>query len=185
MIVYSLALSVYAGELNRDVRILKSDMKKIVFEYVPPAPRFSSIRVDGEKYTTINMQQCGKTFETGKPVLPVRTLTVGIPARGSATAKIIDFRFHEIGKYQILPAPKVKTEEKSVSERETFKDQKIYSNDSFYPKVHFKIGQPSRFRHQRVVNIDLYPVQFNPVSESLLICKKIIIEIVRRIICFS
>ncbi|NOY58624.1 MAG: type IX secretion system sortase PorU [Calditrichaeota bacterium] len=152
-------------------------MKKIIFEYVPRAPQFSSIRGDGEKYTIINMQQCGKTFETGKPILPVRTLTVGIPAHGSATVKMIDLQFQEIGKFQILPAPKIKTEETSVSEHKIFKDQKIYSNDSFYPKVHFKIGQPSWFRHQRVVNVDLYPVQFNPVTESLLICKKMIIEI--------
>jgi hypothetical protein len=43
----------------------------------------------------------------------------------------------------------------------------IYNNDDLYPNQIFQLSEPVYFRDMRLVKLDLYPVQYNPLRQEL------------------
>lgn len=161
-----------------DVRVMSSDDRKLVFEYLSESPFFTPFSMEGKSYVGVQLKNCGNLSEEGKPVLPVRTLLVGVPPYARVIAKTVDVQYAELEGYHVIPAPKIKTDGKgSVIETSYRKDTETYSRDSFFPSGPVEVGDASWLRHQRVVSVSLFPVQWNPVSGRLRICKKMVVEI--------
>ena len=171
-------VTVHADKSARDIRILRSDENKLIFEYLPASPSFTTVSIDGQTYVSLQLNNCGHLYEEGKPILPVRTLLVGMPNHGRVTARMADFQWIELEGYQLLPAPKVNTDEQgNVMEKRYLKNPEIYLHDSFFPDISVEVSEPSWLRHQKVVDVHLFPVQYNPVSGRLRVCKKMRVEI--------
>jgi hypothetical protein len=171
-------LPVHADDAAKDFRIISCDEKKLILEYVPEFPSFTNFSIEGKTYVSVQLNKCGNLNEEGKPMLPIRTLLVGVPPYANVTARAVDIQYTELEGYQPVPVPRVKADRKgNVVEKSYRKDTETYSRDSFFPSLSVEVSAVSWLRHQKVVNVYLFPVQYNPVSGRLRICKKMVVEI--------
>ena len=56
-------------------------------------------------------------------------------------------------------------------------DDLTYSKDSFYPSKFARIGFTGKMRDQEVVQVVLFPLQFNPVRQELRLYSRILLRI--------
>ena len=85
--------AVHEAKRMSDVRILSSNERKLVFEYLPEFPSFETVDINNQTYTSLQVHNCGIIYEEGKPILPSRTLLVGAPNHGYVTTIISDFQY--------------------------------------------------------------------------------------------
>jgi hypothetical protein len=167
----------YANYTANDIRVLYSDEKKLVIEYLPEFPSITTVNLNNQSFASLQVYNCGNLFKEGTPILPSRTLIVGVPNPSVVTAKIIDYQYSDLEGYQVIPAPKFKDKNDGTVEKSYIKDPEIYSRDRFFPDSLFDITEASWLRHQRVVDVNLFPIQYNPVSGRLRVCKKMVVEL--------
>lgn len=118
----------------------------------------------------------GHSFKIGKPQVPMKGALLGIPSDAEITLSILDSESTILSDYNLYPVPAQEAKEsgkiKYVAEIFT-KDEIAYSSDAFYPDNLAELGFTGYKRDQKVVQIKLYPIQFNPVTKELKFYKKI------------
>jgi len=118
-------------------------------------------------YDVVNIAECFSTTKTGEPQLPVKSLTLVIPANMEVKAvKILQAERQEIeGKFSVYPSQEFHTIEDSAKFFEPLAE--IYNSDKPYPeKLIQLIGNGNLFGY-RVVKLLLYPIQYIPSSRKL------------------
>ncbi len=118
----------------------------------------------------------GHSSEIGKPQVPMKGVLLGVPTDSSIEISILDSESTILPDYNLYPVPTQETKEsgdiKYVEEIFT-KDEIAYTSDAFYPDNLTELGFTGYMREQKVVQIKLYPIQFNPVTNELKFYKKI------------
>jgi uncharacterized repeat protein (TIGR01451 family) len=169
-----------AKKILAGIRLLSSDLSGVVLELdVPEYELVSEIHEAGHSQQIL-LDGASKTTEVGKPELPVYRALIGLPAGAQVNLQIVtDISENLSGQYNISPVPRAdfiqfdaKTGE-YVYERDT----DSYSMDTLYPSVPVQIVEDAWLRDQRVVSIELYPFQYNPLRSSIHWHRQLIVQV--------
>lgn len=151
-------------------KILESNDEKIIVEInFENTYRIIDTLIDGTKVQVIR----GPEFSlrnVGEPWLPVYNFSIGVPhsAEPNLTSIVVDKVSYE-DKF-IIPFP---DEDPEFAEYKlTSADKEIYSSNKFFPQNTSEIVSDFIFRYARILNIQISPFQFNPVSRQLILNKK-------------
>jgi uncharacterized membrane protein len=174
------SLSTEAVNIPAGIRLLHSDSSGVVMELNVPIYELVNEYHNEESVQKIILEDAGKTAEIGKPELPVYSALIGLPADAQITLQIVSAVSETpSGQYKIIPVPRaefLQPEAKSgdyIYER----DVTAYSEDSYYPSAPVKIADDAWLRDQRVVRIEFYPFQYNPMRGSLLWHRQLTIQV--------
>lgn len=122
----------------------------------------------------------GHSSEIGKPQVPMKGVLLGVPTDSSIEISILDTESTTFPDYNLYPVPAQEAKEsgdiKYVAEIFT-KDEAAYTSNDFYPDNLAELGFTGYMRDQKVVQIKIYPIQFNPVTQELKFYKKIRIRL--------
>ena len=164
--------------------IQQSDENGVIVEFIIPKPICTSKE---KEFHIITIPGCCNNCEAGKPQLPFNGYLLGIPPGTKPELEILDFDFSILPNYNICPAPKVVIKHDLNDGREFltdedvtyefFLDKSIYSNNHFYPDQIAKTGDTGFIRDQCIGNFQIFPVQFNPVSNEIRWYKRIKLKI--------
>jgi hypothetical protein len=125
-----------------------------------------------------------KTFNQGKPDLPVFSKLIEIPLNKKALIKIIGFEEQIINlkdynlKKEIYPAqPSIA---KSVDPKDApfYKRKDIYSKNEFFKNELISFEDKGYLRNKHLGYIEISPFEYNPVSNTVKVINNIQIEIV-------
>ena len=125
-----------------------------------------------------------KTFNQGKPDLPVFSKLIEIPLNKKAIIKIISYEEQIINlkdynlKKEIYPAqPSIA---KSVDPKDApfYKRKDIYSKNEFFKNVLISFEDKGYLRNKHLGYLEISPFEYNPVSNTLKVINNIKIEIV-------
>jgi hypothetical protein len=169
-------------------RLLESSTERIVFNVQIPDYAIAQQMVDGKPYDAISIPDWGLTSEAGAPQLPIRRVLLGIPLDAEVQLRVVEAVTRTGGPYDVLPAPETifltdasLDEEPSATppefERRFAEAPEFYGANAFYPETIARLGEVGFIRHQRVAAIELYPVQYNPVSGEVRFHPEIQIEL--------
>ncbi len=170
---------------NREITTV-SNKNSLFINYKIKNIKFSDFIIDGKKYVLPTVQGTEISQRQGFPMLPVKTLIIGIPQEGTPSVKIIKQSYYDTVSANILPYQKnyktvLSAGNKSSSNFEMKKiEKKIYSADSFYPENAVSLNGSQSIgwlRRQRIMSINLNPILFNPVENQIRVFKEIEIEI--------
>ncbi len=100
--------------------------------------------------------------KAGAPNMPRKTFIIGVPHGANANATAQTLRFEEIRDIDIAPIVTYKGETSFF-----VRDEKIFSQDRFYPQELTTVDATSQFRDQTIVRIEISPFQYNPVTRVL------------------
>ncbi|MGB7055946.1 MAG: C25 family peptidase propeptide domain-containing protein, partial [bacterium] len=110
------------------------------------------------------------TMSAGKPEIPFVRLLIAIPDSASLETKLYNSDHTEYDNYLIYPIPRVVFEDSGgcVCFKEIYTyDTTFFDKDTLYPGVLYELGTDGYWREQRVLEVFLYPIQFNPQQNRM------------------
>lgn len=126
--------------------------------------------VAGNTYHKIGIGGCGLDTKVGKPQLPLIRQMVAIPECTNVTATLSNYTYTILNDYYIFPAPELVEVQQNgyTSLVEQFAiDNQAYSQNSWYPSESIYINSISYLREQKVAEVYIAPIQFNPVTHQI------------------
>ena len=170
-------------QVGQGLNLIKSDEESIVFELSTLAFQVNEKNIDGTVYHTFSIEGYGETSEEGRPQLPVKGVMLGVPPGAKFEVHVLETdSLAAAGGYNVYPVPKVVIREdpygldslqepyglSSKSIEYVFaKDEEVYSTDAFYPTDLVRVTSSGYLRDQRFVQLQLHPLQYNPVTQQL------------------
>jgi hypothetical protein len=123
---------------------------------------------------------CVTNIVEGAPLLPVKAVNVGLPLQGPVSFSVLVDEFSDREGIRLAPGPRLvrDPEDRSSLYEEIFlPDQELYGRDALFPEKICRSDGAAFLRHQRVLPLEVSPVQWNPVSGTLRLHHRIVIEI--------
>ena len=163
------------------VRTVYADSGSLIVEFKLPEPRFSDENSGGQTYSQISFNSAQHTLEIGYPRLPTYSQLIGIPVRTLPHATIINSRSEIRPTKKILPVQPdlILGSESSLVPRtvrnETNTD--FYHQNRFYPTHVVEVVPVGFIRDQRVAQLEIHPIQYNPRLSKLKIYRELQIRI--------
>lgn len=110
------------------------------------------------------------TIRAGKPQIPYIRLLIAVPDSCGFNVSIDPEIEGHFGDYLLYPIPRIIYEDSGgcicASEVYTY-DTAFYQRDTLYPDKFYEVKTAGHWRDQRVLEIVLYPVQFNPQTKEM------------------
>lgn len=127
------------------------------------------------KFDTLRVAGLGQTLQVsprfksglsleqaGAPNLPKQVFILGVPRNAAVTVVAQPLNVEEFRDIALAPVATYK--DSSITYP---RDEKIYSQDRFYPQELAVVDAPSQFRDQIIVRVEISPLQYNPVTRVL------------------
>ncbi len=170
------------------VRVLRSTRESIVLEVDLDGYTLTKQAVGGEEYDVVSIPDWGWTDQAGAPQLPTRRVLLGIPPDAEVQLKVVDAVVQDDGPFHILPAPAIIVQGDPLEqpgpwitapqlEKRFTESPVVYGRDAFSPEILAEMGEVGFIRSQRIAAIELYPVQFNPVSQRIRFYSQFLVEL--------
>jgi hypothetical protein len=125
-----------------------------------------------------------KTFDPGKPDLPVINRLIEIPFNAETKINVISYdeEIIELKDYNldklIMPAQPSVAKNKEVKDEPFIKDDEVYSKNEFYRNELVKFEDRGYLRNRHLGYIEISPFAYNPITNTLKVINNIEIEIV-------
>ena len=161
---------VEAGLRSPTVTLLKSDSRRIVLELTIPAFQVISREHEGTTYHAIVVPDLEQSWEPGKPQVPFKGVLLGVPSSGQVQVSVLESACETRTGLMLYPSPRPIVQEQGeapVLDHQFALDRATYGQDAFYPGPLATIGFSGYLRDQHVVQLQLYPFQYNPVTREL------------------
>ncbi len=162
----------------------------ITVEFNLPKLGISTVKRNGIRYQAVSFEGSGFTNEVGNPQLPVSRVTLGVPPNVKFQVEILHTTTETRSGYRIPPVPhrvpKPHSESSSsfsnpenfqTLEKEWREDAPAYRANSNYPKTAAQVIYDGYIRSQRVLYLELRPVQYQPKSRMLRIHSRMTVRV--------
>lgn len=104
----------------------------------------------------------------GSPDVKLRSFPLYFPGKSGNTVEIIDSKYEEVQNIEILPVPTIKiSKDKDGVEPVFSKDEKVYNENKFFPGEAAYIKNSGALRNRYFGYLYMYPVQYNPATNSV------------------
>lgn len=131
---------------------------------------------NGQQYQTLSFPRCRFSTEKGVPRIPMQTTLIGVPSDVSFTVRVIESGDFSTYKLTHKIANGREGFDSKVSNR-GINPENIYTTNRFYPRNLAEIGTTGWIRENRVLPIQVNPVQYNPVTGEVKLYHRLVIEV--------
>lgn len=167
-------LSVAGVAAKSPLQIIQADTDSLLVKFEAPTLQFSSEEIDGRTFTRISFTEATLTTDVGRPSLPVYSQLIGIPIDASPQATVIDSRLEVRQTERVIP-----TQPSSLGNPQPTLtiDTHFYRRDRPYPPKLVAVTPIGLIRGQRVAQLQIQPIQYNPAKSQLKIYHELLIRI--------
>jgi len=139
-----------------------------------PGVQLEQKEVNGEKFQVLTIPGYGITTDVGKAQLPLMRVLLAIPSTFDVSINILEGNYSILQGYNIYPAQEPIPD---YFESNFTINKSFYSIDRFYPGKIADISDPGMLREYSVIQLQIYPIWFNPGFDELMFYDEITIEI--------
>ncbi len=161
--------------LASDVKIIQSSDQGLVISYEPKGWDVSAEQQENMSFIKVKIPHCIFNTIPGEPLIPKRRITVGIPPNAKISAEVLETKLKEQQDGELIPTPLIMHEELGDVKYE--KNKANYNFAERNPGKFINLSSPLKFRDQRIVQVDFFPVQFAAQSRKVFLYDKIVIRI--------
>ena len=150
----------------QNLRLWNSDDHSLVLEFTVAALHSETVEHEGVTYHLVTLPGLAWTTEVGSPQVPVKGALLAAPD-GSARVEVLESDYETLWGYNLYPSPALAIKEEGdmrYAEPEFALNAAVYATDAFYPGRLAEIGFSGYMRDQAVVQLRIYPVQYNQVT---------------------
>ena len=147
-----------------------------------PAPEISAgatgvfaeevVEPDGSVSLQLSLPECGIGPATpGLPALPFRGMFLEVPSSAGVEIEILAMAYETLGTgFTVYPSQPPLPDSSDEPEPPFARDAAAYATDAFLPASPVTLGEPGIIRGRHVVFVEIYPIQYNPVTGELRAC---------------
>ena len=165
------------------LQLERSDSRGVTFQLTAPGlvldePAAAAATAGGVSCQQVQMPGYVASAEAGLPALPVKVVLIGVPPNADPKITAEPLSSSAASARTICPAV-TRTAERSADgqvlrEAEaSIADPAVYGADAFYPASNVRLVDLGFMRGQRIVRLEVYPVQYNPVSGALRVAERL------------
>ena len=182
-------LDIWTLDVHANVNA-RTDQNGITVEFNLPKLEVSTVKRDGIRYQAVSFDGSGFTNEAGNPRLPVSRVMLGVPPDIKFHVEILHATSETRSGYRIpsVPhnVPKPRSDNSSspshpenfqTLEEEWREDGPAYRSTSDYPKALAQAVYNGYIRSQRILYLELYPVQYQPKSKVLRVHSRMTVRV--------
>lgn len=166
-------------------RVLHSDAERVAFEVIFPQINRIPIEVDGDIYEQITMDGHDQQRNPGRPDLPEESFVVALPPGAVASVSILEQEHTVLDGVKVAPVSwqdlvqfeGIAAGVEPVFEEKFEFDPLVYGESVLYPTAAATLGNTFWLRDQRAVPVIVYPVQTNPVEQTLTTHNRMVVEV--------
>ena len=162
--------------VGNDVIVKTLSDQGMVIEFSPQQWMIKPEIVNRKSYYKINFDNCAFRTSTGQPLIPGRTIVVGIPFEARVSVELLESEKNKTVEGKLLPTPGF--ERHTIAEIAYREDQAIYQAGQLFPRQVVEISPPAIFRDQQVVLVSFYPVQYFPQGEQIQLYDRIQVRLI-------
>lgn len=168
----------------------RTDRNGITVEFTLPELEVSTVKRNGSRYQAVSFERSGFTNEVGNPRLPVSRVILGVPPNVKFNLEILHASTETRSGYRLPPVPHSvpkssstnavslsQTEDFQTLEEEWREDGPAYASNRSYPKTAAQVVYDGYIRSQRVVYLELRPIQYQPKSRTLRIHPRMTVRV--------
>lgn len=153
------------------VTLQQSNTSAVIFNVQTPGMYSEDITVDENLYQRLQLPGQRRTRAEGEPEMPFIRQLIAVPECEDITITVQTNSPMFFENYMVYPAPAyelVENPDGTFYLQEVFtKNDSIYNLDIFMPQVTAEITDIGYMRSQRIAEVLIYPIQFNPVTGEL------------------
>ena len=139
----------------------------------------------GKRFQTLSFPGCRFTTAPGVPRLPVQSTLIGVPPDIDFDLRVVESDFSTRSVQTVVPTSEVG----GISESRTTIDRSrramnrtptngpVYTKNHFFPHSVAEIREAGWIRENRVLPIQLNPVQYNPVNGEVRLYHRLVVEV--------
>jgi hypothetical protein len=124
------------------------------------------VDIKGDTFHSITTDGSFLPNQAGAPNLPALSRYIALPNGAEAQLEIIDYNIEVMKNIEVVPAYNIPIDTDG-KELEYRKDEKIYSQNSFYPEKPFHVSGKTKIRGVDAILLSVEPFQYNPVTKEL------------------
>lgn len=173
----TMLLSPLSGNFSSAASVNSKDAKeyKKVIKVIATEPTIEVY----QEYQIPRIDSYNSIDEPSVPTLPVKSFSLAIPT--GAEVKNIKAAYSEKrelrGDFDILPVQNPVPISESSRARFTPKNSSVYSSSNQFPGKLFEYAGEGNLRGQRILSVNVYPLQYNPAGKKLTFYEDIEIEV--------
>lgn len=160
-----------------DVTIIQSDQQTLIFEWQPQDFRLKTLATAQGDFQSVSFYGASTLNETGKPDIPWREITIGIPQDAKISVQAMEQESESFTSVRLGPVPRLFKDKNGVDAADYTFDPDVYNHYDYAPQSLLRLDEPTRFRDIAAQNIHLTPLHYNPLSKTLIFFKKIRVQI--------
>jgi hypothetical protein len=159
--------------LAPDKKVMKSDNTGLFIRISIPGFYEQDTTVENKAFKLVEIpdEEIDRdTMNAGKPQIPYVRLLVAVPDSCEFNISVNPCDDYAFSNYLLYPIPRIIFEDTNycVCAKEVYTyDTLFYQKDTLWPGGFYEIISAGHWRDQRVLDIVLYPVQFNPAQELM------------------
>ncbi|MFH1502733.1 MAG: C25 family cysteine peptidase, partial [Candidatus Eisenbacteria bacterium] len=157
-----------------DVRLVASGFDGAALTIDFPGLEAQEVETKGGTFTRLTIPGYHHTFDAGLPRLPVVREFLEIPHGATPRLTIVGAEYAETTLADLGFAGPIEPAQPSVEKlpgaREAARfalDRGAYAVDAFGPDVAAAVGETGQFRAHRFVEVEIFPVQYNPATGAI------------------
>ncbi|MCX8042515.1 MAG: C25 family cysteine peptidase [Desulfobacterota bacterium] len=153
-----------------------------VLSFSLPDIKFDTVK--GTEMIRLAAEGLGSLSTPGVPEVLVKSMLLEVPCCGEIEVIPTIEEQKMLPEILLAPVPKTVLEEENqgtVSLRQVFeKNATLYGQAEAYPGKYADVEFIGYLRDKRVAKINLYPIQYNPATRELVLCKKMKVRVCHR-----
>ncbi len=150
---------------KRTYQSLKSNDLEIGYAFT--GAYVANAKVKNDSYNFLHINGFAKMNQVGAPALPSHNDIVAMPRGAEGKIIILEAEYTEFDGYMIHPALEPPRDTEGALPPLFKKDEKVYSQDEFFPKNVVEITNVALNRGTGMATVQICPVQFNPVTGKI------------------
>lgn len=165
------------GSRAQVCEVLQSDLSQVRLHYTTGKLVANDVNLLGTNYTALSMKGYGQSNEVGMPALPTLVklveLSLGSNVSVAIESMVCDtLEGSEIGiTSAVIPVQPSRSKSDNSPVRLS-KDATTYATDAFYGMPLAQVETMGVARHQNLVRVMFSPVQWNPISNQVIVVRE-------------
>lgn len=157
-------------------RVLKSDEVSTVVELTIPGVDIQKVSIGGNSYIDVSVPGMSLLSEVGKPALPRISRNIAVPVSADLSLRIVKVENETIALG--VPTPSKGSLLRNVNPNDvSLQFSSVYGSGETWPKTSAQLAQRFELRAVDGVTIDFFPVRYDDASASLVIARRMVVEI--------
>ena len=156
----------YNKSENTQINLIDSNIRESIVSFSFNDYELEEVEINNQVYYKAKIDGGTQFLSLGNPDVPTVNTSIIIPDYANMKAEIISANYTEIENVNLAPS-KGNLSRLVFPENIPFSFSENYSENSFYPSNIVSLGDPYILREHRGQSVNVYPIQYNPVTKII------------------